>query len=396
MNLRRDSTHRAIGPLLLLCLCAGADLLQGGESRPATDPIARVTAARPLSASLSARQWERVENSVDRALTWIAGEQAADGSLPTMASGQPAVTSLATMAFLSRGHQPGTGPYGEQINRAVEYVIKCQHADGLLCLERPGPVFADNTASHSSSYNHAISALMLAEVYGQVTGQRAKDVKEAIEKALQYTRHLQHIRPKTALDAGGWRYAVRSSLPIDSDTSVTAWQLMFLRSAKNAEFSVPQEQIEEGLEFVRRCWDQSSGMFFYGLPGDRFRGSRGTTGAGIISLSMGGQHQTAMAFAAGDWLLAHPFVRFGDVSGPRERYFFSTYYCSQAAAQLGGRHWDQIFPQIVAVLLAAQLPDGSWPRDPLGGAGAFGSTLSTSLGVLSLTPPYQLLPVYHR
>ena len=46
-------------------------------------------------------------------------------------------------------------------------------------------------------------------------------------------------------------------------------------------------------------------------------------------------------------------------------------------------------------LLAEQSPDGNWP--PGGGIErAYGPSYSTSLAILSLTPAYQLLPIYQR
>lgn len=172
---------------------------------------------------------------------------------------------------------------------------------------------------------------------------------------------------------------------------------MFLRSARNAEFSVPQTYVDEAMEFVHRCWDEPHGVFYYALtPEGGFRPSRGMVGAGILSLSLAGQHHTAMAQAAGDWLLAHPFGRFGETVGTYDRYYYSMYYCSQAAAQLGGRYWEGIFPPLAESLLHSQSPDGSWPAEPNRGDGIFGNVYSTSMAVLSLTPPYQLLPVYQR
>lgn len=54
---------------------------------------------------------------------------------------------------------------------------------------------------------------------------------------------------------------------------------------------------------------------------------------------------------------------------------------------------------MAGILLKAQLPDGSWPPEQAletSEVAVFGNGLSTSLAVLSLTPPYQLLPVYQR
>jgi len=171
---------------------------------------------------------------------------------------------------------------------------------------------------------------------------------------------------------------------------------MFLRSARNAEFKVPQTHIDEAMEFLRRCWDEPRGVFNYALNGGEVKSSRGTVGAGILSLSMAGQHQTRMALTAGDWLLANPFRGFGQLVGGSDRFFYSTYYCSQAAAQLGGRYWEGIFPPIVTALLKSQLPDGSWPPEPAMGDAVFGNAYTTGMAVLSLTPSYQLLPVYQR
>ena len=137
-------------------------------------------------------------------------------------------------------------------------------------------------------------------------------------------------------------------------------------------------------------------MFYYRKTGSEARYSRGMVGAGILSLAMAGQHQTRMAQRAGDWLLRYPFQRFGERIGSGDRFFYSTYYCSQAMAQLGGRHWKAFFPNLVNVLLRSQQSSGEWPHEPYGSDRMFGNTYTTAMAVLSLTPPLQLLPVYQR
>ena len=380
----------------LLILCGGG--LRAANS--STEPETASATNRALSDALSSERWQEVEKTVDRALEWLASQQAADGSFPTLESGQPGVTSLAVMAYLSRGPQPGVGRHGELLDRAIDFVLSCQQADGLFSKGVPGETHDSFGPAHAASYNHAITGLMLGEVYGQVTGERAGKVKQAIEKGLQWTRRLQLVRiqQKPPEDRGGWRY-LRISSRTDSDLSVTAWQLMFLRSAKNAEFEVPQEWVDEAMAYVRRCWNPGTGSFGYELRAGRSAAdTRGMTGAGILSLSLGGQHRTSMAQAAGDWLLAHPYRRFGETIGSSDIFFYSTYYCSQAAAQLGGRHWEDIYPAIVNVLLQSQSANGSWPLELglRGGVERFGQCYTTALAVLSLTPPYQLLPVYQR
>jgi hypothetical protein len=351
-----------------------------------------VAPTKELAGALSPEKWRQVEGSVDHALAWMASQQAADGSFPTASIAQPAVTSFCVMAYLSRGYQPGPGPYGRQLEKAIDYVISCQQEDGLICREVPGPVYEFKTPTHTAAYNHAIAGLMLGEVYGQVSGARAKAARVAIQKALQYTRELQ-ARPKPELDHGGWGYIRQSLAWLDGDMSVTAWHLMFLRSAKNAEFNVPKEYADDAVAYVRRNWDPSRGVFLY------HRGSspsRGMMGAGILALSMAGEHRSAIAQAAGDWLLQHPFNRFGEMIGGLDRYYYSMYYCTQAAAQLGGRYWTGIYPPAVETLLGVQHENGAFPFEPNAEDVVFGQCYSTSLAVLAMTPAYQLLPVYQR
>jgi hypothetical protein len=72
-----------------------------------------------------------------------------------------------------------------------------------------------------------------------------------------------------------------------------------------------------------------------------------------------------------------------------------TYYSSQAIAQVGGETWNQVYPQLANTLMKEQARNGSWPRST-GSERAFGPTYSSSLAILALTPPYQLLPIYQR
>ena len=62
---------------------------------------------------------------------------------------------------------------------------------------------------------------------------------------------------------------------------MTAWQLMFLRSARNAEFNVPQQYIDEAMEYVHRCWKEKEGVFYYAIDGSGYGDIR--TGRGMVA-----------------------------------------------------------------------------------------------------------------
>src|SRR2546422_7185237 len=97
--------------LLLIHLAEPVRAAEGGKP---TNQVSNVATPKPLAAVLPPTKWRQVEESVDRALSYVASRQAADGSFPTIPAGQPGVTSLCVIAFLSRGHQPGLGPYGDR------------------------------------------------------------------------------------------------------------------------------------------------------------------------------------------------------------------------------------------------------------------------------------------
>ena len=335
-----------------------------------------------------------IERAVDRALKWISTQQQADGSFASIPVGQPGVTGLCVLAYLSRGHQPGLGPYGNQINKAVDFVLSCQQGDGLLSQTSRGQG-GSYPMMHAALYNHAIGSLMLSEVYGTIGALKARQTGSAISSALNYCKKWQKRMPRRPGDAGGWRY-LRIYGESDSDLSVTAWLLMFYRSAKNAEFDVPAENVAAAVSYVKRCFDGRRNLFVYGLfDGDR-NISRAMTGAGILSLALAGEHQTAMARGAGDWVLQQSFERYNAGSvGKLDRYHYSAYYCSQAMFQLGGDYWNRFYPPLARTLLAHQRPDGSWEPES-NRDGQFGNAYTTALAVLALTPPYQLLPIYQR
>jgi hypothetical protein len=167
---------------------------------------------------------------------------------------------------------------------------------------------------------------------------------------------------------------------------------MFYRSARNAEFEVSKECVDEALGYIRRGFDAQQGTFTYNLPGGANLATRGTAGGAIVSLSLGGEHQSEIALRAGDWVLQQSFEQYNRGIA----YHYGAYYCSQAMFQLGGDYWQQFFPPLAEVLMDNQSSDGSWDTENDHNGDYFGRSYTTSLAVLALTPAYQLLPIYQR
>lgn len=379
-----------LAPVLVL---AATGTVIGTDEGGAAPQSSRAHARIPQDV-LTGQEWDQLARSVDRALAWVASRQRGDGSFPSLEAGQPGVTALCALAFLSRGHLPGEGRYGPAIDKSIRFVLSCQQPDGLLTRLYPHMPMWSNNPSHTAIYNHAVAGLMLSEVYGMTRGETSGRIRAAIEPALDYTRKRQLSPKKREGDKGGWRY-VKPWPVSDADLSITSWQLMFLRSSRNAGFDVPSQYVDEAMAYVNRCYDPRRGVFLYALYGENRRSSRAMTGAGILALSLGGLHHTEPAQQAGRWLLEHPFDRFNQRLTYHDRFFYGAFYCSNAMFQLGGQYWADFYPTMLRTFLVHQRPDGSWVEEA-GMDEVYGNAYSTAMAVLAMTTPYQLLPIFQR
>ena len=377
----------------------GLSLAKGDE----TD-LARQPSGAPSREILTQEQWTQVDRSIERGLGYLISQQNADGSFETKADGQPGVTSLCVMSFLANGYLPGEGKYGDELNLAVKFIVSHQTESGVIASAHPdGPKISrkfPHYVGKTVAYNHAISSLLLSEIYGMTGGADGLFDQSVIQRCLDVSLEM-HSWPKPRdVDRGGWRYAQKQH-DAESDLSLTGWQVMFLRSAKNAGFEVPSKPIDEAIDYVLRCFRPDYGTFNYYIRGEEDRRSRGMAGAGILALAHAGLHHRKDAILAGDWILEHGFqkyndqMRFDQKGWYNDCYHYGVFYCSQAMYQLGGRHWESFFPKTSNVLMENQRKDGSW-ADSNSLGGEYGKCYSSSMCILALSSPNQLLPIFHR
>jgi hypothetical protein len=348
---------------------------------------------------LSPDEWRRVDAAVNRALHWLAAQQRPDGSFPTLERGQPGVTSLCALAFMAHGHRPTDGQFGPRLESATDFILSCQKQNGLITLLGPeGPQITPSVANEigeACAYNHAIASLTLAEMYGMGQPRRAKQLQRAIESSLRATLEMQRWPKDLPDDRGGWRYITDDGTH-DSDLSITGWELMFMRSARNAGFDVPEQRVKDAIAYVRRTFDRDAGTFGYTLERTNLH-SRAMAGAGILALAHAGFHNSMEAKRAGQWILQNGFGEYnGNNGSPVDRYHYSLFNACQGMYQMGSPYWERFFPRTVAALLAGQRPDGSWEAESLQRDRPFGNSYTTALVVLSLGAPNQFLPVFQR
>jgi hypothetical protein len=341
---------------------------------------------------------EPVDEAVARGLAYLHRSQNTDGSWSVEAFGRLggfgppqgvaagpgdlAVTALSVMAFLSAGHVPGEGPYKETLDRGIRYVMTNQSRTGL---------FAAPFGGNTEMYYHGICTLLLAEAAGMVDGRLADDLRARLTAAVKVILEAQ--RKGIGRDVGGWRYRVDGT---DADLSVTGWQLMALRAAKNVGCDVPADRIQAAVEYVRRCHDLRTGGYTYQANGFG-NVTIPCTGTGVLALELCGKeyHKTPEALRAASFLIRNP------LAPGQPHFFYGAYYVSQAMFQvgdtLGTNYWKSYRPELHRLLLQAipQRSDGSWSGRAIDDF-RLGPAYCTAMAILALTVEYRLLPIYQR
>lgn len=339
----------------------------------------------------------QVKTAVDRALAWLLKQQKPEGYFAEqksdkkpqrgdMPSHSAAMTSLAIMGLASVGHLPGNPtPEGEAAQRGLKYVVDNVEPDENGYLGR---------SDRSRMYGHGIMTLMLTEMLGMSPDQDTdKKVRTMTENAIKLIIRAQQV-PKSEANRGGWRYEPASS---DSDISVSVWQLMSLRAAKNSGIEVPKESIDNAIAYIKRSYraerdsngnlKQLEAAFSYEPYGGRQTFS--TTSAGLLSLQIAGQYEAPEVIGSSRWLLKFP----PELNEPW--FYYGCYYYAQGMYQRGGDFAAIARQKTEQMLVSAQNADGAWfPKN--GNEKSAGPVYATALALLSLSVYHHFLPIYQK
>lgn len=326
-----------------------------------------------------------VDDALARATQYLLSQQDDKGAIvekkPNVRN-QTAMTSLAILALGALGHQPAdSSREGAAMKRGLAYVLRPegQEPDGYF----GGP-------DGSRMYGHGITTLMLAEMLG-MGADSAQDelIRAKCAKAIELILRAQKV-PKNENNRGGWRYTPDSG---DSDMSVTVWQTMALRSAKNGGIDVPIEAIDDATRYIKRCYEperEVRGAIRAGGFGYQGRGREiSTTSEGMLALQVCGQYDAEEVLGAAERLFREGISR-------GERWFFYTnYYYAQGMYQRGGKYAEEGRRQVAELLLPVQSREGFW-EGTNGEERQGGKIYATAMAMLSLAVKNHYLPIYQR
>ncbi|GAA5507759.1 prenyltransferase/squalene oxidase repeat-containing protein [Novipirellula caenicola] len=316
------------------------------------------------------------EDAVALGLAWLIRQQRTDGSWSlrgpyrdgSLMENETAATAMAMIALMGAGNTHRSGKYERQMLKAAQWLVKQQNRVGFMA-ERANP--------HEKMYAQGLATIALCELYGMTHD--------------YWLRPYAQLACDFGVDAqspqGGWRYQPK----FDSDTSVTGWFLMGLKSGEAAGLDVDRYvfmNIEKYLDTVGGGgYDQGYG-YQVGEVATRSMTAEGL----LIRQYLGWQrNRPEMSHGLGGFVARDPIDR-------RDMDVYYWYYATQALHHYGGPLWEEWNEKMRVELPAMQEKNGgergSW--SPLTDAwGAFGGRLyTTCFSLYSLEVYYRHMPLY--
>ncbi len=323
------------------------------------------------------------QQSVIKALGWLAKVQHADGSWGRQS---PAHTGMALLVFLAYGETPLSHQYGVTVQKAMRWLSNrvLQSKTGNL---------------GQKAYGHGIATYALAESYGMT---RIPFLRTAMERAVDVIIYGQQ-------NGGGYNY--NFSKGDRWDLSVSGWQFQALKAAyvAGAANDGLAEAIRKSIVFCRRT-AYKDGKFGYSKPGT----GGNMTGVGAVALQLLGEGRCRETKAALETIAAQRLPLYEAVVESPDKWdavagksMYGWYYDTQAMynARLkpdgskdraACKRWAAWRRNFERALVRHQQPEGYWQVKKGHGMGEDlpGRVLATCWATLQLEVYYRYLPTF--
>jgi len=370
------------------------------------DPARRPEAAKRYGST------EGSERAVEMGLDFLARHQFPDGhwsvdrfptpgrqeyadAAPGRMRADTAATGLALLAFLGAGYTHVDNKHRTVVRKGIEWLIANQQPDGQLF------TIPTDTNRPARIYGHGIGAIALCEAYGMTRDPR---LREPGQRAIQFIIEAQHPVK------GGWRYTPNEGETTwhkESDTSVSGWQLMALKSAQMAGLEVPEEVMARVAHWLDLAQADGGSRYMYnpyaGNSPEQRQGltpNLAMTAEGLLMRMYLGWDRAHPAMIRGADYLQDNLPELGDPDNSlRDAYYW--YYATQVMFQMQGHHWIAWNERLRPLLAGSQVQQGplagSWhPNRPVPDrwAHAAGRLYVTTLNLLMLEVYYRHLPLF--
>ncbi len=390
-------------------------------------PGGEIGGPRPYGGPLGDR-WKRksigsppdrpTEVAVLAGLRWLARHQEPDGrwscgrfdancgAAPSCSGGgshkqDAGVTGLALLAFLGAAYIP-TSRYSfeDPLNKGRWIRFADTVRNGLRWLrdqQDTSGCFARQEGDFM--YDHAIPALAMTEAAWLIAGSPL--YREPAQRGIDFLVQAQN-------PGAGWRYSVR---PHTSDTSVTGWAVMALKSAELSGLKFDQAAVYDGVHQWLKRVTSTQGVVGYESPGDAgstvqgvndtFQSHPVMTAVGLLSRIFLDKRQGDPWMKAAAQLIVKDLPAWDGKNRTIDSYYW--YYAALALFQYdapSGAAWKAFNASMEKALVPSQRTEsagcsrGSWDPevDKWGHAG--GRVYTTAINVLTLEIHYRYERVF--
>jgi hypothetical protein len=309
-------------------------------------------------------------------------------------------TGLALLTYLGAGYTHLDDKHRAVVDKGIDWLVRHQKPNGDLFAMADG----SEGTRYAWFYSHGIATIALCEAYGMT---HAPELREPARKAVDFIINTQHPT------RGGWRYSVDANgRATETDTSVTGWQLMALKSAQMAGLEVPRDvlvKINEWIDFAQAPKPDDRGQYVYNPHAeDKPEQRHGrepnlamTAEAMLMRMYLGVGRDDPLLIAGADHLMENLPEVGTTARSQRDVYYW--YYATQAMFQMHGEYWTAWNERLRSLALSSQEQmgeaAGSWdPKKPVpdrwGHAG--GRMYVTAMHLLMLEVYYRHLPLFQE
>ncbi|MDO4571298.1 MAG: carboxypeptidase regulatory-like domain-containing protein, partial [Planctomycetia bacterium] len=297
-----------------------------------------------------------------------------------------ASTGLAVLAFQAGGnYYHNEHRYSNNVKAGLNWMIKQQYPNGLLISPKMKP-YPGMKYHEKFMYEHSIATFALAEAcaLAKASGEEIEPkYRMAMLKAIKFIIDTQHLD-------GGWRYTTDPAE--ESDTSVTGWVVLALKSGKEAGAEIPYKTIDKIRAFFKDRTRDTQTRYTKVMAG-----TEALTGIGMLVRQFlldepNSEYVHGGARRLSDWVTVQwKNQEEGAVREPPDYYLL--YKCSLALQQVGGRDWERwnslVRDELISLQEKQGCERGSWSPhdDPWGEYG--GRVYTTALGALTLQVYYR-------
>jgi hypothetical protein len=307
------------------------------------------------------------EMAISRGLSYLARQQQSDGSFTGLDEIGPRIAPAAevVLAYLSAGQVPRVGRHALSMRNALDFILRQLPDDGGF-----------GVADGSGIEGQAIITIALAECYGFETDTTERaSLREALNRSKQFILSAQDQKQ------GGWVADGKR----DPDLVSTFWMVLSLHALVDAGFEIPAASLDRAASFALSRGKSKSNVF----TDLNAESPAASNAAGLAILRF--------AMPRGDFPTTAAIKSLVDKKpDPAKGGFHGTLYMVTLAAYLWGDPvWTPSWKAAQDRLISKQTEDGSW-FPPVAPAIGLGTISSTAKAILTLTVPYQLMPLYGR